>query len=333
MMNVRTLLLVWSVSLPLLAQASPPAEPAGKEVAKPKPAESPKGTDRGTDKGAVKSPVKPAAANELEAIRQSSHAFVEAFNSRNARAVAALWTADGDYIDETGRVFTGREEIEQEYARFFKEHTNLRLKVVIDSLRLLSDDAAIEDGRVLLDPPAAGAPAISKYTAVHVKVDGKWLMSTVRDVRTETPSGYRHVADLEFLIGVWTAEEHGSQLRSEFRWVANKSYILRDYTVTHPDHSVSSGVQIIGYNPQASAIQSWNFTSDGGHAVGTWTPHDGGWTAEVHGITPDGVATTAVNRLTSIDDNAYVWQSVRRTAGGNPLADTNEVVLKRQAAK
>ena len=58
-------------------------------------------------------------------------------------------------------------------------------------------------------------------------------MSTVRDARIETPSAYRNVADLEFLIGVWTAEEHGVKTESVCRWVANKSFVERSYTVTH----------------------------------------------------------------------------------------------------
>ncbi|MHB8971139.1 MAG: hypothetical protein ACYC3X_17355 [Pirellulaceae bacterium] len=41
-------------------------------------------------------------------------------------------------------------------------------------------------------------------------------------------------------------------------------------------------------------------------------------------------ASRAINVLTRLDDNAYTWQSVRRTAGGMTLPDTDEVVLKRR---
>ena len=46
----------------------------------------------------------------------------------------------------------------------------------------------------------------------------------------------------------------------------------------------------------------------------------------------DGTPTVAVNVLMRLDEDAYVWQSVRRTAGGVVLPDTDEVVLKRQPA-
>jgi uncharacterized protein (TIGR02246 family) len=282
--------------------------------------------------GAAQNPDSGSAA-ELAAIRAGSQAFTAAFNAGDAKAVAALWTADGDYNDESGRRFVGRAEIEQNYARFFAENPGARLRIVIDSLRLLSDTAAIEDGRTILETAAQGAPATGKYTAVHVKVDGKWLMSTVRDNRIETPSTYRNVADLEWLIGDWTAEEHGQKFASTCRWIANKSFVERKYTVTHADGTMLSGLQLIGWNPQAGYIQSWNFSSDGGHAIGVWSPLPDGWSAEVRGMTGDGTPTEAVVQLQRLDDNAYVWKSVGRSAGGQSLPDTEEIVLKRQPAK
>jgi uncharacterized protein (TIGR02246 family) len=271
--------------------------------------------------------------DDLAAIRAASQAFVTAFNKGDAKAVAALWTETGDYVDDAGRSFVGRKAIADAYAAHFAEHPEVKIKVVIDSLKMLSAGAAIEDGRTMLEPAPAGAPGIGKYTAVHVKVDGQWLMSTVRDVPTETASTYQNHADLEWLIGTWTAEDHGAKSESVCRWIANKSFVERRYKLTTHDGVTTTGLQIIGWNPQAGHVQSWNFSSDGGHAVGMWQPRYGGWLAEIQGTTGDGVPTTAVNLLTRLDDNAYAWQSVERTVGGQAQADTDEVVLKRTVNK
>ncbi len=266
---------------------------------------------------------------ELEAIRAGSQAFAAAFNKGDAKGVASLWTKDGDYVDDTGRKFTGRDAIEKGYAAHFAANPNMQIRVVIDSLRLLSESAAIEHGRAIVDPPPAGAPGHSMYTAVHVKIDGKWLMSTVRDTHVETPSGFKNVEDLEWLIGTWTAEEHGARTESVCRWIANKSFVERNYTVTRSDGTTTTGLQIIGWNPQTEHVQSWNFSADGGHAIGIWSPREGGWSAEIRGTNGSGTETTAVNTLTRLDDNAYVWQSTNRTVGGQDLPDTEEVVMKR----
>jgi uncharacterized protein (TIGR02246 family) len=271
-------------------------------------------------------------AQDLAMIRVGAQAFVVAFNKRDAKAIAALWTNGGEYIDDAGRHFLGRDAIEKGYTRFFADTPKATLRIMIDAIRLLSDNAAIEDGRAVVEPPPAGTPGFSKYTVVHVKVDGKWLMASVRDAHVETPSAFNHVADLEFLIGAWIAEEYGNKTESVCRWVANKSFVERKYTSTAVDGTKTSGVQLIGWNPDNGHVQSWNFSPDGGHAVGVWAPREGGWTAEMRGVTGDGMPTTSVNLLTRLDDNAYVWQSVQRTVGGISLPDTDEVVLKRQSA-
>jgi uncharacterized protein (TIGR02246 family) len=304
-------------TVPVLAQ-----EPAGKPGVPDVPAAG-KGNPPPSPEG------RPESSADLAAIRATSKAFVEAFNKGDAKAIAALWTKDGDYIDDSGHTFSGRDAIEKGYAGYFADNPKAHIRIVIDNLRLLSDDAAVEDGRAMVDPLPVGAPSIGKYMVVHVKVDGKWLMSTVRDHRIETPSAYRHVADLEWLIGTWTAEENGAKNESVCRWIANKSFVQRRYTVTRPDGTMTSGVQLIGWNPEEDHVQSWNFSSDGGYAVGIWSPTAGGWSAEVHGVTGDGLPTTAVNRLKRLDDNAYVWQSVERTVNGTALPDTDEVIIKR----
>lgn len=301
-------------------------------IAAPLAAQPPSGSGKAKSprSAASKDAKKESREADLAAIRQGSQEFVAAFNGGNAKAVAALWTEDGDYTADSGEVFSGRAAIEKQYQAVLSANKGLRLKLVIDSLRLLSDSAAIEDGRAFLEPAPVGPPAISKYTVVHVKVDGKWLMSTVRDTRIETSSNYRKVEDLEWLIGKWVAEDNGVTTESECRWVANKSFVERSYTATHPDGTTSSGVQIIGFNPQGGHVQSWNFSSDGGHALGVWSARENGWSADIRGTLADGTSTTATNLLTRLDDNAYTWQSVDRTAGDDKLPDTDEVVIKRQ---
>ena len=269
---------------------------------------------------------------DLEAIRAGSEAFVAAFNKQDAKAVAALWVEDGEYIDDSGHAFVGREAIEKGYAEFFAATPHAKLEIVIDSLRSLSTDAAIEDGHTFVALTPEGSQVVGKYTAVHVKTGGKWLMASVRDTRIETASARQSIADLEFLIGTWLAEEYGTKSESVCQWVADKSFVQRTYTTTYLDGTQTSGVQMIGWNPEGGNVQSWDFSPDGGHAVGVWSPSEDGWTSEIRGVRGDGTPTASVNLLKRLDDNAYVWQSVGRNVGGIALPDTNEVVLKRQSA-
>lgn len=269
---------------------------------------------------------------DIVAIKAGSVAFVAAFDQRDANAIAAMWTKDGEYIDASGRMFLGRDAIEGCYAELFAGIPQSKLKLTVDSVRLLSDSAAIEDGHAAVEPAPLGVSEISKYTVFHVKVDGKWLMASVRDLRNDTSSESNNVADLEWLIGDWTSEEYGVRTESKCRWVSNKKFVERIYTTKQVEGTITSGVQIIGWNPQTGGMQSWNFSPDGGYAIGVWFPTEGGWLAEVNGATADGVPTSATNLLQRLDDSAYVWQSINRTLGDVDLPNTDEVVMRRKPA-
>ncbi len=268
-------------------------------------------------------------SQDLVAIREASQSFVAAFNRQDASAVAALWTEDGEYIDGVGRVLVGRDEIKNDYQELFDANPDAKIEIVIDSLRRLSGVTAIEDGRAAVNAPSGNAGQFTNYTVVHAKVDGRWLMASVRDALVEPPTSVASSADLEWLVGTWIAEEHGVKLESVCRWVVDGRFIQRTYTTTQTDGTKSSGVQLIGWNPQGGNVQSWDFSHDGGHAVGTWIPQEGGWSAQMRGVTGDGTLTTAINQLRRLDNNAYVWQSIQRTADGTAIPDTDEVILKR----
>jgi uncharacterized protein (TIGR02246 family) len=274
---------------------------------------------------------KAASGPEVAAIRAGSEAFLAAFNAADAKAIAALWTENGEYIDHTGQHFVGREAIEKGYARLFAEDPNIKMQMTIDAVRMLSNHTAIEDGRAVAVAGDGTAPGFTQYTVVHVKVDGTWKMASVRDTLIESPPAMTSAADLAWLVGTWEAEEHGVKTVSTCRWVADGRFIERTYTATNVDGTSSSGVELVGWNPSGGHVQSWSFSPDGGHAVGIWFPQQDGWLAQMRGIAPDGTPTSSVNQLRKLDDDAYAWQSMQRGAGGTSLPDTHEVVWKRQA--
>lgn len=270
---------------------------------------------------------------DLAAIRQAGGKFAEAFNRGDAKAVAALWTPDGEYIDESGQRYAGRAEIEKAYAEFFAANPKATLQMQIDSLRKLSADTAIEDGQAAVEAPAGSAPTSSNYSVVHVKTGGQWLMGSARDARTDGDSAYERIADLGWLIGSWAAEERGVRTESVCRWLGDKSFVQRTYTTKGLHGDEATGVQIIGWNAQENHVQSWNFSPDGAVAVGVWSPTKDGWQATMNGATVDGTPTAAINRLQRLDDNAYVWQSIARSVDGTPLPDSDEVVIRRTQEK
>ena len=202
-----------------------------------------------------------------------------------------------------------------------------------DSVRVLNDTTAVEDGRAMIQPPPAGAPGSSRYTAIYVLQEGKWMLSSVHDMKVATPSNYHKLDDFEWLIGTWQAGEGDTRIETTCRWLKNKSFVERTYQVITAGLPSSSGTQIIGWDPEQQQMCSWNFSSDSGYAKEVWKPLANGWWTQSSGVLGDGTKTTAVKVFQKLDDDTLSLKSTDRTAGGVRLPDLKEVIFKRSVKK
>jgi len=277
-------------------------------------------------------PSKPQSPAE-QAVRKAASDFDQAFNTGDAEKVAGLWTTDAEYVDEDGQRYAGRDVIKKEYAEFFAANPQAKISSVTDSVRLINDSTALEDGRAMIQPPPAGAPGSSRYTAIYVMQDGKWLLSSVHDMKVASPSNYHKLDDFEWLIGTWQGGEGDTRIETTCRWLKNKSFVERTYQVITAGLPSSSGTQIIGWDPELQQMSSWNFSSDSGYAKETWKPLANGWVSQSSGVLGDGTKTTAVKVFQRLDDDTLSLKSTDRTLGGVRLPDLKEVIFKRSVKK
>jgi uncharacterized protein (TIGR02246 family) len=158
-------------------------------------------------------PVRAAESDPQEVvITKLAEAFVEAFQKGDAKAVAASWTENGDYVDLTGRHLQGRPAIENAFRDFFTENKGLKLRIEVNSVRFVTPDVAIEDGMTSVIPPDGTPPSQARYTNVHVKKDGQWLLQSVREAPYTPPGNYEHLRGLEWAIGEWVDEGDGPEV-------------------------------------------------------------------------------------------------------------------------
>src|SRR5262249_14867780 len=157
-------------------------------------------------------------------------AFVAAFNKGDARALAAFWTSEGDYVDQDGRRLKGRKAIEEAMRGFFAENKGAKLRINIASVRVVTPELAIEDGTTDVIPADGTPPTRARYTIVHVKQSGEWRLASVREAAFAAPSHSEHLRDLEWLIGAWTDEEEkGEVAHAVFSWTNNGNFILSSF--------------------------------------------------------------------------------------------------------
>ena len=267
---------------------------------------------------------------EEAALLKNAGAFVEAFHNGDAKKLASFWTPDGDYTSQTGRHVKGRENIEKAFKEFFAEHKGMKLRIDIISQRFITPDVAVEDGTTDVIPPDGDPPTRARYTIVHVKQGGKWMLSSVRDAQFFPATNYEHLRELEWAIGDWADEsEKGAVGRLSFTWSENQNFMINSFATTLKNIALSSGTQWIGYDASTKKIRSWTFDASGSFAEGTWSREGKKWTIKSTSTTREGKKATATNIVTLVDADTITWQSRDRMADGKELPDIKEIKLKR----
>jgi uncharacterized protein (TIGR02246 family) len=278
------------------------------------------------------SPARAAESNPQEeaAITKTAEAFVEAFQKGDAKAVAAFWTLDGDYVDATGRVLQGRSAIEKDFQNLFAENKGLKLRIEVASLKFPTPDTAVEDGTTGVLAPDGTVPSRARYTNFFTKKDGQWLLASVREAAYVSPSNYENLRELEWVIGDWVDDNPGGELAHvSFAWSPDQNFIVSTRTIESKDGTLDRGTQRIGWDPVTKQIRSWNFEADGGYGEGAWTKDGDDWIVKTTSVVADGSKVTATNVVSPIDADTISVQSKEQTVDGKAIPDTQKTMMKR----
>ncbi len=288
------------------------------------------GDDRPNRQGARPSVKAPSEATPSErpddeaAVRKATADFIGAVEKGDAKAVAAWWTENGEYIGEDGTAIRGRAAIEAAYAKAFARKKNAKVEIHIESIRFPSKDAAIEEGYAKSYKGAADQPTTSRYSVLYVREGGPWRMALLREWPDEGVS----LRDLDWLIGTWEAKADEADVRTRYEWDANKNSIRCHITIRGKGRDVAA-VQVLMKDPRTGQLRSWMFDDDGGFGEGAWARDGRRWEITATGVQSDGGELTATNVLTPIDRDTFVWQSTERTLDGAELPDIPPVKVRR----
>jgi uncharacterized protein (TIGR02246 family) len=265
-------------------------------------------------------------------IRSAIQSYVDAFNRGDAKAVADCWGESAEWISPSGQRFQGREAIRKEMEQLFAEQKGVHIEVLHPSIRIVSSDAAIEEGTARVIRPGE-APSDSTYLAVHVKKDGHWKLDSVHETEAaDVPAAGSPLQDLAWLVGEWTDAEGDAAVETRISWTKNQSFLNYSFKVSVPGEDELEGTQVIGWDPAAGTIRSWMFDSDGGFGEGVWSKKDNSWVVKFTQVLPDSRKASATNIYTPVDDNTITWKSIGRSVDGQFLPNIEEVKIVRKAA-
>lgn len=242
---------------------------------------------------------------------------MDAFNKRDAQALASRWTAVGEYENTQGVNLRGREALAAAFAEFFAASPDVVAQVSASSTRTVAQGAAIQEGDVTVRRGPVEPVTRARFTAIYVNEGGQWLLASLR----EEPINEMSIEDLEWLIGEWKSSGgEGVEVHTIYAWDKARKFVHARFSRVEPGLELS-GQQIIGVDPATGGIRSWTFTSDGGVGEADWN-HDGDhWVLDAVGTLPDGRELSETNILRRVNDSAITWQSVERRLDETPLDD------------
>ena len=266
-----------------------------------------------------------------KAIKALLDSFVKAFNAGNAEATAATYTETAVVVDEQGQRVEGQAAIRDQYAASFADNPGSKIAIQVDSFRFLGPETALEEGRTTITPAeGAGAPEITRFTAVYVKQGGQWLQAAVRDELAHDLAPHDRLKELEWLVGDWVNESQDAVVSTSCKWANGGNFLDREFTMKTAGRPVLSGTQRIGWDPLKRQFKTWIFDSEGGHGEGYFTRTGNQWVVKVEGVRQDGQPASATNIITRLGKDRMGWQSTERTLGGSAVPGIDEFVVVRK---
>jgi uncharacterized protein (TIGR02246 family) len=126
-------------------------------------------------------------ANEEAAIRAVVQKYVDARERIDPKAVEQLFTADADQLVSSGEWRKGRAAVVKG-TMASSNSTGGKRTITVESVRVLSSDVALADGRYELTGLAGGATR-SMWTTLVLKKTGKeWRISAIRNMLPAAPA-------------------------------------------------------------------------------------------------------------------------------------------------
>ena len=261
-------------------------------------------------------------AGDEEAIRATAKAYRDALAKGDAAAVAEMWTADADIVDGLGAVVAASAPA----AFGGGPAAGPRPQVTLGptTLRFVTPDVAIEDGRVDVTPPGAVHPVEGQFSAIWVRQGAAWKLAGLREAERPVVDGPQSIDDLGWMVGDWEliaagdADPGAPAVRMSVAWDAGRAFLLRDLRLPTMVDDVPAEVlvhQRVGWDPVLKRIRSWTFSTDGAIGEATWTRDGGSWVARGVMSLPDGVQKAATNIYTYDGKDHFTWRTLPDATG------------------
>jgi uncharacterized protein (TIGR02246 family) len=276
----------------------------------------------------------PAAASPDEAaVYRAMEAFVNAFNANDAKALAATVSPTFEFVDDDSNRVEGAKVFEDLMAKYFEGNKGVKLQFTPEGIRTVAPGVALEDGESAITNPVRETVSVRRVSVVYAKVDGAWKVASIREYpeEPEVVTAEERLKELGWFVGEWMDEGSDAIVLNSVKWSADKSHLVREFSVVHAGQEVIRGQQRIAVDPLSGTVKGWAFDSDGGYGESVWARSGDEWIVRASGVTSDGDVSGATYVIKPLGKDKIELKTMHKIVGETVEADTTTVMVRRVA--
>ena len=272
-----------------------------------------------------------AEGSPEKAITANDRAYEAAYAKGDVKALADFFADDADYTAEDGQIFSGRQAIEQAIRTGLTANPDSKLVIGVDGIKVLTPETLLQRGETTVTGKD-GESSSARYTAIHVKKDGKWkIQQLLESAATSSASPRERLREFDWLLGRWEESDPANKISvsSQYTLARGGNFITRNVTVKQADQVTLEGWQIIGWDPLEDRLRTWTFDDGGGYSEGYYTRDGDRWLLRETGVAADGTRTSSDQTIAKLGPDRFTWESNNRTLNGDPQPAIGRIEIRR----
>jgi uncharacterized protein (TIGR02246 family) len=277
----------------------------------------------------------PKASPDEADVHKTMEAFVAAFNENDAAKLGATLASTAEFIDDDSNRVEGAKAIEELLGKFFAANKGAKLQITPEGTRTIAPGVAMEDGESVVTIPDKKTQSVRRFTIVFAKMDVGWKIASIREYPEEpdVEDAADRLKELEWFIGEWVDEGGDSLVTTTVKLSADKSQLIRDFTVTQQGKELLTGTQRITVDPLTGTVKGWSFDSAGGYGESTWAKNGDSWLVRGTGVTSDGDVAAATYIIKPLAKDRIELKTMHKMVGDTVEADSTAVLVRKPDLK
>jgi uncharacterized protein (TIGR02246 family) len=274
------------------------------------------------------SDVAAADADAEAALQAAATEYAEAFNRADMTALAAQWAEQAALVED-GVELVGRDEIMAAIAASRAQFPKMHMAIDVTEIRFITPNLANVSGSLRLAAMKDGPEVSAEFSSLRVLVDGQWILA--ESVVMSEPQA--SLTNVDWMEGRWEGvTASGDAIRIDVTKDLDGKAVVSRITIGPADEPLLTAIDVIHADAGSGSLRSWTFDSTGARAEGLLISDGTSFNRVVEGIPAPGSGASEsgwVQVITPLDQDRLALQSIERTLDGEPLPDTDVIILKR----